>query len=146
MARESHLRSILKGLSWRFIATGILMAITFAVSGNISGLVTIGVLDFVLKFVIYYVHERFWAAYLKDREQTKQISFAKAILWRIIASLISLTVLWNHFQSGGTAGLIVTIEFFTKFIVYYIHERIWQLLPLGTVRNLPNIKRKKTTL
>lgn len=145
MARESHLRSILKGISWRFLATGILITIVYLVSGDISSALSIGATEFIVKLAIYYAHERGWAAYLKDREQTKKISLFKTIVWRIIASLTSLSIVWSHLQSGGTAGLITAIEFVAKFVAYYLHERVWQVLPIGTVRNLSKINRKKTT-
>ena len=29
---------------------------------------------------------------------------------------------------------IAVIEFFSKFILYYVHERVWLKLPLGRVR------------
>jgi len=32
------------------------------------------------------------------------------------------------------------IEFFAKMLIYYIHERIWQLLPRGSVRTWLGLK------
>ncbi len=136
MARESHLRSILKGISWRFLATGTLMLIVYLVEGSIETALRIGIIEFFLKLFIYYAHERAWAYYLDGREQTKGISFAKAVSWRILASLTTFTIAIDALQSGGKALIIVGIEFFAKFILYYVHERLWQLLPKGTFRKL----------
>lgn len=58
--RESHLRSILKAFSWRIIATLTTGLIAYAITGEIDTAVLIGSIEFVLKFVIYYVHERLW--------------------------------------------------------------------------------------
>ena len=72
--RESHFRSLLKGLSWRVLAT----------------LTTILV------------------AYLLLREEPNAVKKALSI--------------------GG-------IEFFAKLGIYYAHERVWQRIPIGTIRN-----------
>ena len=72
--RESHLRSLLKGLSWRFLAT----------------LTTILIAYFLL------------------RGEPDAVKKALSI--------------------GG-------IEFFAKLGIYYAHERVWQRIPIGTIRN-----------
>ena len=58
--RESHLRSILKALSWRVIATLTTGLIAYAITGEIDTAILIGSIEFALKFVIYYLHERLW--------------------------------------------------------------------------------------
>ena len=58
--RESRLRSLLKALSWRIIATLTTTAIAFIITGELDAAVMIGSIEFVLKFAIYYGHERLW--------------------------------------------------------------------------------------
>ena len=58
--RESRLRSLLKALSWRIIATLTTMAIAYVITGKINTAITIGSIEFVMKFIIYYGHERIW--------------------------------------------------------------------------------------
>lgn len=58
--RESRLRSLLKALSWRIIATLTTTIIAYAITGEIKAAMTIGGIEFVLKFAIYYAHERVW--------------------------------------------------------------------------------------
>ena len=58
--RESHVRSILKALSWRIVATLTTGIIAYFITGEIDTAVAIGSIEFVLKFGIYYVHERAW--------------------------------------------------------------------------------------
>ena len=36
---------------------------------------------------------------------------------------------------GTLALMIAIVEFFTKFVLYYFHERIWAKIPLGKIRN-----------
>ena len=58
--RESRLRSLLKAFSWRVLATFTTATIAFFVVGEISTAAMIGSIEFVLKFAIYYLHERAW--------------------------------------------------------------------------------------
>ena len=62
---------------------------------------------------------------------TKSRSFAKAILWRLIASVNTFIILilmtgeltFSVFASGWTT--------IVNFIAYYYHERIWNKISWG---------------
>ncbi len=58
--RESHLRSLLKGLTWRLVASGTTMLIAWFWTGNVKQAVGIAGVEFFAKFFIYYLHERAW--------------------------------------------------------------------------------------
>ena len=58
--RESHLRSILKGVTWRILATLTTMIIAYYITGEIDSALKIGTAEFVLKLFVYYAHERAW--------------------------------------------------------------------------------------
>jgi uncharacterized membrane protein len=58
--RESHIRSILKGLTWRIIASVTTITITYFISGKIETALKVGALEFVGKLALYYFHERAW--------------------------------------------------------------------------------------
>lgn len=57
---ESHMRSFLKSLSWRFLATCMTGIIAFFVTGELMIALSIGSIEFVSKIVLYYFHERAW--------------------------------------------------------------------------------------
>lgn len=59
-AQESHLRSILKGVTWRVLATATTISITYVLTGKIDLAIQVGALEFILKLLIYYLHERAW--------------------------------------------------------------------------------------
>ena len=59
-SKESRLRSILKAISWRIVATLTTGTIAYFVTGNIEIAVTIGGTEVVLKIFLYYFHERAW--------------------------------------------------------------------------------------
>jgi uncharacterized membrane protein len=58
--RESHIRTILKTLSWRIVATTTTIVIAYFVFGDVSSALTVGGIEFFAKMLIYYFHERIW--------------------------------------------------------------------------------------
>ena len=57
---ESHIRTITKTLSWRFVATLITFSVAWLVTGKLTFAVEIGVADTLIKLGAYYFHERPW--------------------------------------------------------------------------------------
>jgi adenylylsulfate kinase len=64
--RESVKRSIYKTLSWRVVATITTVIIVYAITRKVSVSICVGLGDTVIKTVLYYFHERFWAVELPD--------------------------------------------------------------------------------
>jgi uncharacterized membrane protein len=60
--QSSRTRSLAKALTWRITATLTTVVIAYIVTGELSIAAIIGGLEFVLKFIIYYGHERAWNA------------------------------------------------------------------------------------
>ncbi len=58
--KESHTRSVLKGLTWRVVATSTIIAIAYFTTGDISLAIEIGFIEFFIKLLLYYLHERAW--------------------------------------------------------------------------------------
>ena len=58
--RETHLRSILKGVSWRIVASITTVGIAYYITGDTAVAVEIGGIEAVLKILFYYLHERIW--------------------------------------------------------------------------------------
>ena len=59
--KESKLRSALKGFSWRIVATTTIIVIVFVKTGKIDSALEIGAIEFVIKYLLYFFHERAWA-------------------------------------------------------------------------------------
>ena len=60
LKRESHIRSILKGISWRIIGTLSTVCIAFILTGDVTSAMAIGGIEVISKFILYYFHERLW--------------------------------------------------------------------------------------
>lgn len=139
--QESHIRSLLKGISWRVIATTdtiLIVLLVTCLTGNcsIENALKIGAAEFLIKLFIYYLHERIWQNFRNGTEISSRQTLYKTITWRLIATtttfLISGAVL-NGFDE--IALFIAMLELITKFALYYFHERLWLKLPLGRIRN-----------
>ena len=59
--KESHIRSLLKALSWRVFATFTTILISYIITKEIAFAVYIGLFEFISKICFYYFHERIWA-------------------------------------------------------------------------------------
>lgn len=57
---ETHFRSILKAVSWRFGGTLITVLIVWILAGNFDLAAKIGVMDTLVKVGAFYAHERIW--------------------------------------------------------------------------------------
>jgi uncharacterized membrane protein len=58
-------------------------------------------------------------------------SLAKAITWRMMASLDTFVISFVVTGRVGIAGSIAGAEMITKVAFYYLHERIWAVVPWG---------------
>ncbi len=58
--KESHLRSVLKTITWRVLATTTTISVAYFVMGDVEIAFTIGGIEFFVKLIVYYFHERAW--------------------------------------------------------------------------------------
>ena len=66
---------------------------------------------------------------------TKLRSVLKAISWRIVGTLDTMALGWIITGNPIMGLKIGALELFTKFILYYFHERIWLRFKFGTEDN-----------
>lgn len=52
-------------------------------------------------------------------------SLAKALSWRIIASVTTTLIAYYFGLPAKAIGLVFFADLIIKFILYFIHERIW---------------------
>lgn len=139
--RESHIRSLLKGISWRVIATSdtilvVLLITCLTENCSIENAIKIGFIEFVIKFLAYYLHERIWQKILIDKKVTKKVTLQKSISWRIIATVMTFLISGSVLNAYDEMALYIALtELFTKLALYYLHERLWLKLPLGRIRH-----------
>ena len=61
---------------------------------------------------------------MEDRVSKKR-HLAKAITWRLIASLTTAGIAFLFGLPPKAVGAVFVIDLIIKFIMYYVHERIW---------------------
>lgn len=57
---NSHLLSLVKGISWRIVGTIDTILIAYLVTGKIQMAVSIGSVEVFTKIVLFYLHDRAW--------------------------------------------------------------------------------------
>lgn len=58
--RESHYRSLIKGISWRVLGTLDTIVLSWILSGRLTLGLKIGATEVVTKVLLFYFHERAW--------------------------------------------------------------------------------------
>ncbi|GAB5566141.1 MAG: hypothetical protein Wins2KO_32040 [Winogradskyella sp.] len=152
LKKSSHIRSVLKGISWRIIATTdtvlvVLLVTCLTGECSLESALKIGASEFIVKLLIYYAHERLWLQILDARAETnKQILF-KSVSWRVVATATTFIITGVILEAFDEIALYIALtELFTKFILYYLHEKLWLKIPLGKIRNFLKRNSWKRTL
>ncbi len=58
-----HKRHILKTVTWRIIATVATILIVWSFTGDVSLSLSAGLVEVIIKMILYYIHERVWYKY-----------------------------------------------------------------------------------
>lgn len=133
---------MIKGISWRFIATTDTVLIVLLITClygkcSIENALKIGAIEFLLKLFIYYFHERIWQLFRLGKQISKRQSLYKTISWRVVATTTTFIISGAILERFDEVALFIALlELITKFILYYIHERLWLKIPLGFFKGL----------
>lgn len=60
MYRETNIRSIAKGFSWRLFATTTTVIIVYIFFGRLDLAIAAGIIETISKVLLYYAHEKIW--------------------------------------------------------------------------------------
>ena len=72
------------------------------------------------------------STYKEDAANEKPIrSVAKALSWRVVGTLDTLVVSYILTGRISLAASIASVDFITKLILYFFHERIWNAIKWG---------------
>ncbi|SDS10781.1 Uncharacterized membrane protein [Gramella sp. MAR_2010_147] len=77
-------------------------------------------------------HTKQGSTYKKDKQREKPVrSILKTISWRIVGTIDTIVISWFLTDEIDTALAIGSVELVTKMILYFGHERIWNLISFG---------------
>ncbi len=65
--------------------------------------------------------------------ETKRRSVAKALSWRVFATLITMAVAYALTAELTFAAKIGAADTLAKLAIYFAHERVWQRIPYGKI-------------
>ena len=65
--------------------------------------------------------------------ETRRRSLAKALTWRLLATIITMSVAFVLTGKLTFALEIGSIDTGIKIFIYFAHERLWQLIPYGKI-------------
>ena len=127
---DSHARSVAKAVSWRTLGTLDTFAISWLITGTAALAGGIAATEVATKVVLFYLHERAWnrVRWGRGRADAHRRSVAKAASWRSLATVDTFLVSWLITGRAAMAGGIAATEVLTKVVLFYLHERGWNLL------------------
>jgi uncharacterized membrane protein len=64
-------------------------------------------------------------------QEAHRRSLAKAVSWRITGTLDTFIISCFVTGKAAIAGTIAAVEVGTKILIYYVHERVWTIIPWG---------------
>jgi len=76
MYKETHARSVIKSISWRFWASLTTIALVLLFVGEIKAALSVGITEIVAKIILYFFHERTWDKIRFGKEKIQPL-----ILW-----------------------------------------------------------------
>ena len=144
--QDQHLRSIIKGASWRMVGTMDTIFLSYIFTGQIGKALNIGAIEVFTKIFLFWLHERIWMR-LKFGTGTKIVdgetvtyekhyrSIIKGASWRAVGSIdtfwIALFVNQGAAHATQTAFYIAGTEVITKIGLFWLHERLWMQIKWG---------------
>ena len=141
--KENHNRSVVKGITWRVIATADTIFLAWLITGDIKSALKIGFTEVLTKVFLFYLHERVWTKLKFWRHENVQAdgtiivkdkhhrSLVKGISWRFFGTMDTIiisTIFTGDYTKAFSIGFA---ELFTKVGLYYLHERVWHNIKFG---------------
>ena len=72
------------------------------------------------------------STYKKDTTSEKPLrSILKTVSWRIVGTVDTIVISWLLTGEIETALAIGSVELVTKMILYFGHERLWNMISFG---------------
>jgi len=120
MFKETNLRSIVKGISWRFVATSTTIFIVYFFFGRLDLAIAAGMIETVLKVGLYWGHERIWHKVLWGKQKIEPfnlwftglpLSGKTTIADRVYEELAKLQVPIERLDSKDIRDVVPNIGF-----------------------------------
>ena len=120
MYRETNIRSIVKGVTWRILATATTIIIVYIFFGRLDLAIAAGVIETIFKIALYWLHERVWFKIRWGKERIEPfnlwftglpLSGKTTIADRVYEELKKLQIPLERLDSKDIRELIPSIGF-----------------------------------
>jgi uncharacterized membrane protein len=136
---ETHLRTIIKIISWRILITVSHMVNALIVTGSLLMGIKIAGLALIINSALFWVHERSWNILQWNRRENEKLTFAegqprsisKIITWRVLITVSNFVIPFIMTGSWGQAALFAGMATVVNMILYWSHERLWNFIRWG---------------
>ena len=116
-------RYLIKSISWRIVGTIDTFILSYFFSNNIIFGLKISIIDFLVKLIFYYLHEKIW-----DNVNNKILNLKllyKTISWRVLGSSTTIIISCLILSNPVIGFKIGIFEVLSKMALYFLHEKVW---------------------
>jgi uncharacterized membrane protein len=136
---ESHFRSVSKTLTVRVCFTLSHILNGFIVTGSWMTGVMIASFAVLINMLLFWVHERAWNWAQWNRKPENGLFFveghprtvSKSVTWRALITINNFLIPYLTTGSWQAALAFLTIATLLNIVVYYTHERVWNMIKWG---------------
>ncbi|MPM12997.1 hypothetical protein SDC9_59352 [bioreactor metagenome] len=139
--KDTKARSIVKGISWRAVASFDTFVLGYIIFGSVAHASAIAGFEILTKIALFFLHERIWNSIRAGRRDDGSVapwrSLVKSISYRFFGSLD--TTLLSFLVTGniGNSFILSGTEVVTKVGFFYLHERAWSHVRWGRIYEKP---------
>jgi hypothetical protein len=136
---ESHKRTIVKTLTIRVLFTLSHLLNGYIVTGDLVIGAQIAGVAALINMSLFWIHDRVWefASWNRKPEDTKLFvdghprTISKSITWRALITINNFMIPFILTGSWQSAAVFLGIATVLNIVVYYAHERVWNLVSWG---------------
>ena len=136
---DNYWRTLAKVVSWRVLLTTSHVVNGFIATGSFIVGLKIAGLALIFNSFLYWLHERLWNFLQWDRKENDRLTFkegnprslSKMVSWRILITVSNFVIPFIITGNWGQAAIFTGLATVVNMILFWSHERVWNLFPLG---------------
>lgn len=136
---EEHKRSVAKTLTVRVCFTLSHLLNGFIVTGTLAAAAQIATLATLINMFLFWAHERCWNFAQWNRKPKDGLMFvdgqprtiSKSVTWRLLITFNNFMIPYLTTGSWQSAVKFLALATLFNIIIYYSHERVWNLFSWG---------------
>jgi len=145
---ETKFRSIIKTISYRFVNTFVTLLVTlivFNTETSVAG--SMALVQLIVGSLVYFIYDRIWTSVKWHVEKSEDVvlyeskfrSFLKTIGYRLIVLILGMLMARSIMTSDNIIAIYWSLmSNFISLIIYYLHERCWNLIKQGKILDEDN--------